>query len=116
MTIVGPKVGDLEPPFVLDITAETGVDFTAATSWRMIARRRSVPGVLLFTDTAPSPVVDPVNKNKVTLTHAWVSGETALPDVLQIEAEVAWPGGKKQTFPKAGYVTVLIMEDLDYLG
>lgn len=96
------NVGDLEPPWVVDITAaDTATDFTAVSSWVFAAYTETGNGkVLAFTD--PDPEVTPgAQPFRVTLTHAWVQGETGAAGVLHAVPVAIWPNGRRQSFPGA---------------
>ncbi len=113
MTVMGPKRNDLEPPLYMDIEDAAGIaDFTTVgITWKMIARLRNV-ATPLFTDSAPTVTVNPAVHSQAVVKHVWVSGETASAGVVLVEVEVTWPGGRKQTFPNAGYGSIRILEDL----
>jgi len=108
----GPKRGNLEPDLVIDIADPTAVaDLNGVTSWRLLCRL-SGETTLLFTDTAPTVVVDTVDASKAVVTHTWASPQTDIAGVLLLEVEATWPGGRKQTFPTRGYAQVRISGDL----
>lgn len=95
------NTGDLEPDWIVDITADTATDFTTATGWRFDAYRETTEGKApAFTDTAPG-VTPGANAWQVAIAHAWVAGETATAGVLHGVPVAVWPGGKEQSFPGA---------------
>lgn len=111
MAVMGPKRGDLEPALLLDIADAAGANLNDVVSWKVIGQRRGTTSIL-FTDAAPTTTVDPANTNKATVKHVWVAGETDVAGVILVEVEATWPGGKKQTFPNGGYISIRIYEDL----
>ncbi len=46
------------------------------------------------------------------VSYAWGLTDTATPGDYLAEFEVTWTGGKKQTFPSPGYVTVYVSPEL----
>lgn len=105
------KQGDLEPGLIIDLTAPGG-DLNDVVSWRVIGRLRSATA-LLFDDTSPTVDVDPLDATKAVVTHEWVAGETDEPGLVLIEVEGMWPGGRPQSFPTNGTVSIRITDDLD---
>jgi hypothetical protein len=94
------NTGDLEPPWIVDITADDETDFTTAT-WRFEAYRETTDGKeTVITDTTPD-VTPGANVWSVAVAHAWVSGETATAGVLHAVPIAVWPGGREQSFPGA---------------
>lgn len=95
------NTGDLEPDWMVDLTAAVGADFTTVTGWKFHAYRETKDGkVAAFTDT--NPVVEPgVTANLVAVGHAWVDGETDVSGVLHGVPIAVWPGGREQSFPGA---------------
>lgn len=101
------KRGDLEPPLVVDVSGSSG-DLSTVSSWKVIAKRGAT---LAFTDVDPVVTLeDPPTAAAVR--HNWVAGETDTAGDLSVEVEATWPGGRKQTFPPDGYVTVTVVPDL----
>lgn len=95
------NTGDLEPKWIVDITAEAGIDFTTVTSWKFHAYRETDNGkVAAFTEAGAAATPGATN-NVVAVSHAWVSGETATPGVLHGVPIAIWPGGREQSFPGA---------------
>jgi hypothetical protein len=104
------KTRDLEPDLVLVVEDLAGVaDLTQVVSWRIIGRLNGV----VVVDSAPdSAVVDPANRSRMTLTRAWVAGDTDTAGEMLIEAEGLWPGSRPQTFPPVSYAKVRFSPDL----
>lgn len=101
------KAGDLTPPLVVDLTdtdettnppTTTPVDLTPATAVHVKATQG---GVVLFDDAAPAR-----DNAAGVVTHQWAAGETDIPGRMFVEVRVTWPGGKPQTFPDKGELTV----------
>ncbi|WP_326565060.1 hypothetical protein VSH64_24780 [Amycolatopsis rhabdoformis] len=110
MTSMQMKQHDLEPALVLVAEDAAGMaDFGQVGSWRILGK---LAGELVVDGPPDTAVVDPENPARVTLTRAWVSGETAALGEMRIEAEAMWPGDRPQTFPPASYGTVRFYADL----
>jgi hypothetical protein len=110
------KRGDLEPKLIIDISDPTETaDLTGVVSWRVIGRMQGASSTL-FVDTAPTVVVDPVNKWKAAVSHTWATVEVATAGLLLLEVEAMWPGSRPQTFPSGDdgptYCQVRIVSDL----
>lgn len=99
------NVGDLEPDWVVDITAaDTSVDFTTVESWVFSAHRVTGDGKeLVFADENPD-VTPGAQAYRVTLAHAWVQGETDTKGTLHAVPVAIWPSGRRQSFPGASVV------------
>lgn len=95
------NTGDLEPDWIVDITAEPGTDFTTVSSWRFDAYRWTGDGkVAAFTD--PTPDITPGAQDYlVTVAHHWDAGETDVAGILHGVPVATWPGGREQSFPGA---------------
>lgn len=101
------KQHDLEPPLVVTVT-DPAATFDQVVSWKVILR----VGSDTFTDSAPTVVVSD-DKHTATVTHNWVTGETAnATNQGRVEVEATWPGGRPQTFPPSGYKSFTINPDL----
>jgi len=95
------NTGDLEPDWIVDITADTATDFTTVSSWRFDAYRETTDGkVTAFSDSAPT-VTPGANPWQVSVAHNWVTGETDDAGVLHGVPVALWPGGHEQSFPGA---------------
>lgn len=95
------NTGDLEPKWIVDLTAETGTDFTTVETWRFDAYRETTNGkVEAFSDASPD-ITPGVTANVVAVAHAWVAGETDTAGVLHAVPVAVWPGGREQSFPGA---------------
>ena len=94
------NVGDLEPDWIVDITADPATNFTPAT-WRFDAYRATTDGlVLAFTDSAPDHTLG-ATTNVISIGHNWVAGQTATAGVLHGVPVATWAGGREQSFPGA---------------
>ena len=94
------NVGDLEPDWVVDITAEAGTDFSLVDSWAFLAYRETVNGkVEAFVRPAvPTPGATP---NVVAVAYSWQAGDTDAEGVLHGVPVATWPGDRLQSFPGA---------------
>lgn len=101
------KQHDLEPPLVADLSGSVG-DLSTVVSWKVIAKHGVIPA---WTDNAPTVAVG-APPTTATITHNWVAGQTDMVGTQRVEYEATWPGGRKQTFPVDGYVTVRVVPDL----
>jgi hypothetical protein len=101
------KQHDLEPPLVIDVSGSAG-DLSTVASWKVIAKQGDAAA---WTDTGPTVVVG-TPPTSASITHNWVAGQTDTAGDQRVEAEATWPGGRKQTFPADGYVTVKVVPDL----
>lgn len=94
------NTGDLEPDWIVDISAP-GANFTTVESWKFHAYRETKDGkVAAFTDTAPD-VTPGAGNSVVAIAHVWVDGETDVAGVLHGVPIAVWPGGREQSFPGA---------------
>jgi hypothetical protein len=102
--------GDLFPPFkttLEKLNETTGkwevVDLTNAETIKlyMISGTTEVEGTC--TSSAPKTGV---------AEYPWVAGDTETAGTYRAQVEVTWKTGKPQTFPNAGYYSVLIQPDL----
>lgn len=110
MTSMQMKQHDLEPDLVLIAEDGAGLaDFNDVVSWRILGK---LAGELVVDGPPDTFVVDPENSAKVTLTRAWLAGETSALGEMRVEVEAMWPGDRPQTFPPASYETVRFYADL----
>jgi hypothetical protein len=99
---------DLEPDLVLTVADSAGVaDLNQVVSWRVLG---TMLGTLVV-DAVPDSVVVAADGHSAVLTYNWRAGDTALPGSMSVCAEAVWPGGRPQTFPAAGSVTVRFSPD-----
>lgn len=111
------KRNDTTPAFeaTLCYPADAAVDLSTATSVRFLmatatagARELKVDGLATVVQTGAG--VDAVNKGLVR--YGWVVGDTDTAGGYDIEFEVTWSDGTKQTFPDDGYFRFSIAPDL----
>lgn len=105
------KRGDRLPIFeaTLRDADKASVDLTNADTVRLILKR----GSTIYLDKAMT--VDPAqdqDDHKGKVTYVWGDGDTNTKGQYNGEIEVTFTGGKKQTFPTHGYMTVVIAADL----
>ena len=105
------KTGDLEPPWIVDISdTGTQANLNSVVSWRFVA---SVNGTVVFTDTAPTVTVDPVNTYKAAVKHTWSTGQTAIVGIYKAEIVAVWPSSREQTFPGLGTAVLTVETGID---
>lgn len=94
------NVGDLEPPWVVDIVAEAGTDFGPVESWHFLAYRETGDGKVeaFYRDATATPGATP---NVVAVEYAWQTGDTDASGLLHGVPVAVWPGGRPQSFPGA---------------
>lgn len=100
--------GDRKPDLVITLSdgdPDGWVDIGDALSIRIIGRRTTE--IVFDRSPTSSTVVDTTS----VLTMEWQVGDTDVPGRMQIEVEVAWPGGKLQTFRPSS--TVDVVKDFD---
>lgn len=104
------KTGDLEPPWIIDISDDGNqANLNGVVSWRFVG---SLNGVVVFTDTGPAHVVDPLVTYRAAVSHTWVAGETDDPGTMRGEIIAVWPSGREQTFPGRGQAVIEIEPSL----
>lgn len=91
------NVGDLEPPWIVDIAADPATNFATVSSWRFDAYRETKDGKVTAFSTAATATPG-ASAWLVAVAHNWVSGETDLPGVLHGVPVAIWPGGREQSF------------------
>lgn len=98
------KTGDLEPPIECQLFDGAGVaaDLTAAVAVRFLVAGITLAGTASFIDKATGKV-----------RYTWSGSDTATAGRYNAEWEIEWSGGRKQTFPSAQYIKLVIWEDLD---
>lgn len=97
------KQHDTAPPLRATITdGGTPVDLTPATI-KVIGTR---DGATVFSRAATTK-----NSSGVVSLN-WLPGDTALPGLISVEIELAWPDGTVQTIPPSGYLQVMVDPDL----
>lgn len=95
------NTGDLEPDWVVDITAAVGTDFTLVESWEFHAYRETPDGKVEAFTEADATAEPGATANVVAVRHVWTAGQTDVAGVLHGVPIATWPGGKEQSFPGA---------------
>jgi hypothetical protein len=95
------NTGDLEPDWIVDITASSGTDFSLVESWKFHAYRETTEGKVEAFTEAGAAAEPGVTANVVSVRHVWVAGETDVPGVLHGVPIAVWPDGREQSFPGA---------------
>lgn len=78
------------------------VDLTTATEIKVIGQQAGAP---LFSRTTTGSSVGVVNYSLTAI-------DTAAAGVIQMEVQATLPGGKVNTYPESGYLTVEVIPDL----
>src|SRR5215216_3492645 len=105
--ILEMKQGDTAPRFRAQLLdGDDPVDLTTASQVKLL---------IGYTDgTALSQTVTVENQTTNTgwVNRTWVAGETELAGNHQLEVEVLWADGTRQTFPRDTYGEFIIIGDL----
>jgi hypothetical protein len=107
------KRGDTHPPLEIEVLRSNGspLDLTAAESIHLILKERGVfqgePTVYII---GPLEIVDAPN-GKVK--HYWTDAEVADVKNYDVEIEIYWAEGGKQTVPTVGFEELVVAPDLD---
>lgn len=100
------KQGDLLPPMVAVITdSGTPFDLSDVASAKFIMKDYRGTKVSATAELDNDPTTGKVN-------YWWVSGDTDQDGVFQAEVELTYTNGKRQTFPKKGYLKIRIGKEL----
>lgn len=92
-----------------DDGATQPLDLTTATTVKFImASAPAEPGNPKV--NSPCVVIDAVAGR---VDYEWVAADVDTTGTYQAEFQVTWADGKVQTYPRAGYLTVTMTEDLD---
>jgi hypothetical protein len=96
---------DTAPPLTASLAVNgQPLDLTNATSVKLIMKSA---GALV---TGTCTIVDAVDGG---IKYVWAGGDTAVSGTYQVEFQVTWNDGTKQTLPNDSYDTVTVMDDLD---
>jgi hypothetical protein len=82
----------------VDLSTITSVKFLMSANAATTAKVASAATV----DDGPNGIVS----------YSWISGDTNLSGTYNVEIEVTWTSGKRQTFPADSYLTVKVVDDL----
>lgn len=97
------KRGDTAPPLKATITdGGSPVDLSVAAV-KVIGTRN---GTAVFSRAATTKTSGGI------VTMAWQAADTVTAGLISVEIEVVWPDGTTQSYPPAGYLTVLVDPDL----
>lgn len=106
------KRNDRRPYFRVQLTnkvdnVETPADLSTAIAARIIMK----------TGTTGTPKINRaamtfIDKPNGIVQYAWAAGDTDTDGTYNVEVEIDWGGSEFQTFPSAGYFTVIIGIDL----
>lgn len=97
------KQNDTAPSLLYDI-ADTSVILTGAS---VVFNMRDRSGVIVSRATAAIESTTPP-----TLRYDWSAADTAKVGGFQAEFEVTYSGGKVETYPNTGYISVIIQDDI----
>lgn len=98
------KRGDTRPGATIYCKdGSVAADLTVASSVRLLGKL----GSSLIIDRLVSG-----NADGTVVIETWEVADTATPGLLQLEVEVIWADGSKQTFPTGNYLEVEIVPDL----
>lgn len=102
------KKDDLEPKYIATLRNADGtvVDLTNATSVSLIVKQQG--GTKNF--KSAGSFEDRING---VVSYTWASGNSDTVGTFQMEWEVIWPTSRPETFPSAGYDTLIIGASLD---
>lgn len=105
------KKGDTLPVLTATLYSDNSmrnpVDLTSASSARLLVGK---PGTTPVINVAMS-FVSPRSSGKVE--YEWTPGDTDVsPDTYRLEVEVTWNDGNVGTYPKKGYLTFTVVDDL----
>jgi hypothetical protein len=94
-----------DPDDPSETPAQIPCDLTDAVGVRYIIRK-----------LGEAPIVDDagtfIDRVNGVVQYAWASGDTDVSGTYNVEVEIDWGAGEKQSFPSTGYETVIIFDDL----
>lgn len=94
-----------DPDSLLDPPPQIPADFTDAVGVRFIMRK-----------LGEAPIVDDagtfIDRPTGIVQYAWAAGDTDASGTYNVEVEIDWGAGEKQSFPSTGYFTIVISDDL----
>lgn len=107
------KNGDTAPAYVVDLvdnadTAPTAINLTTATSVTLKMRATGTTGAPYLNEAM---AITTAGSGRCT--YEWQTGDTDTPGTYNAEFEIAWNDGTIETVPNAGYLTIVITDDLD---
>lgn len=103
------KADDTKEPIVITLLDASGspVDTTNAVSALF---KMSRPGHPTPKVSGAVSFLEPRANGQVR--YDWLAADKDTPGLFVSEVEVTWSGGATQTFPDAGYYTILVTRDL----
>lgn len=104
------KVGDRLPALPLTLIGADGepLNITDATSVRVRMWIPHRPGARAYVVDAVPVTVDAATGS---LRYDWAAGDTDVCGEYAVDVLVTWSGGRRQTFPTQGWVTVEIADE-----
>ena len=104
------KRGDTTPSFrARCMDGSTAVDLTTATTIKLLMKDETNT-LIVNASMIKEDQTQAATKGYVH--YDWQSADTDTAGLHRAEVEVTWSNGKVQTFPRDGYVKVLIAADL----
>ena len=101
--VVTIKKGDTDPLFEATVTDNGyAVDLSAATSVRILTRRY---GGTTYKTNAVMTIVSAVAG---TVSYQWLPADVDTAARYELTFEVLWNSGRKRTFPKPGFIPMLV--------
>jgi hypothetical protein len=88
-----------------DETAQIPPDLTAAVGVRFIIKKLGEAAIVDDAGTF-------IDRTLGIVQYAWQAGDTDVSGTYNVEVEIDWGAGEKQSFPSTGYETVVIFDDL----
>jgi len=102
------KTNDTRPALEVICSTDDGVvDFTLASSVKLVLKEKGAEGELVFKNTAA--FVSP--RTAGGLKYNWAAEDTEIAGKYEAEFEVTWATGDVQTFPTVGVIPVAMVED-----
>ncbi|HEU5032683.1 MAG TPA: BppU family phage baseplate upper protein [Spirillospora sp.] len=106
------KRGDTAPALSATLYADdagaTPLDLTGATVKLIMATTASEPG-----NPKVNAACQLVDAAAGQVSYSWLPTDVDTAAKYQAEFEVTWADGTIQTFPRDGYLTITLLEDLD---
>lgn len=105
------KRNDTGPPVsIVCLDGDSPIDLTNATSARFLMGQVNAAGVSTIKVQGTAAIA--TDKTTGTVTYNWVVGDLDTVGTYSAEVEITWTTGKKQTFPAANYLTILVVADI----
>lgn len=94
-----------DPDDFSDTPAQIPADLTSAVGVKFIIRKLGDTPIVNAAGTF-------IDRPLGIVQYAWGATDTAVSGTYNVEVEVDWGAGEKQSFPSTGYETVVIFDDL----